>query len=183
MTTSVVCVLDTNVSMALWLFEDPQLHALRGALEARQLVAMAAESHQAELEHVISRRVQAGLTSPDLAQAMLGRWHAWVVVHAPANHPSPSALRPIETVETRAPQCTDASDQSFVDLAVRLRASWLFSRDRAVLKLNRRLWRDHGVHAVRPDRWLNVQPPQAATALQRPTHRRHAERGLKEIEP
>jgi hypothetical protein len=49
------------------------------------------------------------------------------------------------------PQCSDPDDQKFIDLAVAYRVRWLLTRDRAVLKLARRL-AAFGVDVVTPER-------------------------------
>lgn len=79
-----------------------------------------------------------------------------------------SVLQAFDQYATLAPEaalverlrCSDRSDQMFIDLAVSHRARWLFSRDRAVLKLRRRAqaW---GVDILRPDGW---RWPEAAGA-------------------
>jgi predicted nucleic acid-binding protein len=49
-------------------------------------------------------------------------------------------------------RCTDPDDQVFVDLALACGAHWLVSRDRAVLKLSRRV-RGHGLQIIPPGAW------------------------------
>jgi predicted nucleic acid-binding protein len=51
---------------------------------------------------------------------------------------------------------SDPDDQVFIDLAVGQQAGWLFSRDRAILRLARRL-RPLGVQALSPAAWLAGQ--------------------------
>ena len=51
--------------------------------------------------------------------------------------------------------CTDADDQPFIDLAIHAGARWLFSHDRAVLKLARRA-AAFGCTIATPDRWLKA---------------------------
>jgi predicted nucleic acid-binding protein len=52
--------------------------------------------------------------------------------------------------------CTDRSDQKFIDLAVHLKADWLISRDRAVLKLARRAHQLHGLRIATPEAWTDA---------------------------
>jgi predicted nucleic acid-binding protein len=49
-------------------------------------------------------------------------------------------------------RCTDPDDQMFIDLALCTRSSWLFTRDRALLRLARRA-RPLGVAVIRPADW------------------------------
>ena len=51
------------------------------------------------------------------------------------------------------PRCTDGADQKFIDLALSRRAHWLLSRDRAVLKLRRKLQAITGCRVQRPEDW------------------------------
>jgi predicted nucleic acid-binding protein len=51
------------------------------------------------------------------------------------------------------PRCTDAADQKFIDLALASRSQWLLSRDRAVLKLRRKLLDLTGCRVLRPEEW------------------------------
>jgi uncharacterized protein len=146
------CVLDTNAALALWLFEDPRLAALHAALATGKVLAVAVPTHAAELTHVVHRRVAAGVTTPSQGEAVVARWHANVRLQdnspAPVTHPAWSAN----------PRCTDASDQTFVDAAIALKVRWLFSRDRAVLKLRKRMQHHHGVLVCAPEAWDLVSP-------------------------
>jgi predicted nucleic acid-binding protein len=62
-------------------------------------------------------------------------------------------------------RCTDPSDQKFVDLALSVSGTWLFSRDRAVLKLARRA-APLGCRIVEPGRWAGQA--EAFTSARRP---------------
>ncbi len=56
-------------------------------------------------------------------------------------------------------RCTDPDDQKFIDFAVAQRASWLVSRDRAVLKLRRLAQSSQGLLIVPPAAWAPVSRP------------------------
>jgi uncharacterized protein len=141
------CVLDTNAALALWLFEDPRLAELHAALATGKVLAVAEPTHATELTHVVRRRVAAGLTTPSQGEAMVARWHA--TVRLQGSSPA-SVAHPAWPVN---PRCTDASDQTFVDAAIGLKVQWLLSRDRAVLKLRRRMQEHHGVLVCLPEAW------------------------------
>jgi putative PIN family toxin of toxin-antitoxin system len=130
-------VLDTNVVLDWLWFADPGTAALTAALEARQLRWLATEPMRLELALVLERppfqlREGSGeqvLTSFDRLSSLCDA------------APVAERLR-----------CTDADDQKFIDLAVASGARWLFSRDRAVLKLARRA-KAFGLTIIAPQRW------------------------------
>ena len=49
--------------------------------------------------------------------------------------------------------CKDPDDQVFIDLAMHVGARWLFSKDAALLKLNKRSFRLKGVQVLRLTDW------------------------------
>lgn len=119
-------VLDTNIALDLLLFADPSTDALRAALQARQVAWLSTAAMRGELARV--------LTYPALAAPLAAR--AMQVADVMARFDQCCALRPVAPV---CPvRCSDADDQCFVDLAVAHRA-WLLSKDKAVLRLRRRL--------------------------------------------
>jgi putative PIN family toxin of toxin-antitoxin system len=119
-------VLDTNIVLDLWVFDDPAVRALRAQLVAERWRWLATPAMRDELEHV--------LAYPQLASQMQTRAIEGARVldlfdaHAVRAHvPEKAALI-----------CRDPDDQKFIDLAVAHR-SWLISKDKAVLALTRRL--------------------------------------------
>lgn len=115
-------VIDTNAILDWLVFRDPTAAfgcaIERGALRWISTPAML-------LEH---RRLFASSSlrawSPDAARLEVA-WERWAHVDSDAVPGSP--LR-----------CTDADDQMFIDLALARRATWLLTRDRALLKLRKR---------------------------------------------
>jgi predicted nucleic acid-binding protein len=132
-------VLDTNVVLDWLLFADPRVAAVGAAVVAGHARWIASAAMRAELERVLRR----GLRSrPGHAiDVVLAAFDRWVVMAEVSAGPSPFQLR-----------CTDADDQMFVDLALRMRASALISRDRAVLRLAR-AGIPHGLRIVVPEHW------------------------------
>jgi putative PIN family toxin of toxin-antitoxin system len=116
-------VLDTNVVLDWLLFADRGVATLAEALQAGQVRWVACKRMRDEFERTL-RRPELARWQPD-AQRLLVRFdeHA-VMVGGPATAPR---LR-----------CADATDQVFIDLAVQIKAAWLFSHDCAVLRLRRR---------------------------------------------
>lgn len=132
-------VLDTNVVLAWLLFRDPTVERLAIAVESGAVRWLVTDAILVESTHM-------------LRHPSLERWR----------HFSDSALlRCRQLAEMREPpiapvgawpRCSDPDDQMFIDLAISSRARWLISRDRAVLKLRRRL-AVHGVVVVTPQAW------------------------------
>ena len=131
-------VLDTNTVLAWFWFRDMNVSALGAAVESRRVSWLATLAMRHELEAVLRRGLPGSrvATLDSVIQAF--DQHAGLA--------SDSAL-------VHRLMCTDRSDQMFIDLAVGHRVRWLFSRDRAVLKLRRRAL-NCGVEIVRPDGWV-----------------------------
>lgn len=119
-------VIDTNIVLDLFVFDDAAAKPLRAALEAGQVEWFATASMRVELERVLGY--------PQIAPRLL--FHALAAAdvlaafdrHSRIVDPAPKALV----------TCSDADDQCFIDLAVAHRAL-LVSKDRAVLSMRKRL--------------------------------------------
>lgn len=137
-------VLDTNVVMDWLVFRDPACAAWAqrfGEGDVRWLVSTAMRE---ELAHVLGRGV-----ARDWRPCLKEVWGAWeryalTVEGQPAS--GPGRIR-----------CTDVDDQKFIDLALAHRVRWLVSRDKALLKLRRRLW-PLGLEVLTPGDWNAVTP-------------------------
>ncbi|ABF90658.1 PIN domain protein [Myxococcus xanthus DK 1622] len=123
--TPLPVVLDTNVVLDLFVFDDPYTRPLAEALAARTLTAWTDADTLAELGYVLaSRNFQPGLGAPHRTAAF-ERYRAQV-------HMAPSA----ESVPTPSlPRCRDRDDQKFLSLAARAGAAWLVSKDKRVLSM------------------------------------------------
>lgn len=119
-------VLDTNIVLDLFVFDDPAVRDLKGLLLREGLRWIATQAMRDELERVlayahIARRMNLDSLAPAGVLAHFDR-HA-LLVEAPAR---------TQVV------CSDADDQKFIDLAV-ARRCLLLSKDAAVLSLKKRL--------------------------------------------
>ncbi|MBA3594873.1 MAG: putative toxin-antitoxin system toxin component, PIN family [Pseudomonadota bacterium] len=119
-------VLDTNIVLDLFVFNDVATAPLQQALQDGTLDWISTQSMRAELERVLAypqivpRLAFYQLTAGDVLTAF--DQHARMVEAA-----------------VRAPvSCSDADDQIFIDLAVAHQA-WLLSKDLAVLSMQKRL--------------------------------------------
>lgn len=119
-------VLDTNIVLDLFVFNDPASQPLRQALQGGQVRWLATQVMRDELERVLAYP----LIVPRLAFYQLG---AADVLEQFDRHVQLTPLAPKACVT-----CSDADDQQFIDLAVAHRAT-LLSKDRAVLCMAKRL--------------------------------------------
>ena len=119
-------VIDTNIVLDLWLFEDPATIPLRAALQSGAISHLATDSMRDELERVLAypHLVKRMAKSKILAQDILNRFDE----HLLAVEPAAKALF----------TCKDPDDQKFIDLAV-AHAVPLLSKDKAILCMKKRL--------------------------------------------
>jgi predicted nucleic acid-binding protein len=121
-------VLDTNIVLDLWVFDEPKAEALRLSLETGSTLWLATAAMREELARVlaypqIAKRLTARALPADTVLAHFDR-HAQLQPDAP-----------------KAPYaCKDADDQKFIDLAVAHTAA-LHSKDAQVLCMKKRLER------------------------------------------
>lgn len=118
-------VLDTNVVLSLWMFEDPSLQALRAAVEGGRLRPLSRADCLDELMRVLaySQFKQSAERQLDILAAY--RAHCALI-----------DAEPDPTCEL--PRCLDRDDQKFLEVARDSGARALLTRDKLVLKLGRR---------------------------------------------
>lgn len=132
-------VLDTNTVMALWLFEDPALAALRAWVGAGHAGLLSREDALEELRRVLAYTQFD--CPPARQQALLAGYRAQLICT--------TATPP----RAELPRCRDPDDQKFLEIARDGAARWLLTRDKALLRLNRhRLLRDRFM-VLTPERW------------------------------
>jgi uncharacterized protein len=136
-------VLDSNVWLDILIFDDPHTRPIRAALERGDLTALIDARCRGELAFVLDYPHLQG-RGVDKAGALA------------ALAPLVSLIEPPELpADARAlPQCRDRDDQKFLELARASGAAWLVSKDRAVLKLAKRIARDFGFRIATPDVFL-----------------------------
>ena len=141
-TTPPGLVLDTNAVLDWLWFADPAMDGVAAEVVAGRCHWWVTDVTCAELDHVLEHRLppRAGADRATVRHAVRfwGR-----VAAAPA---LPRGLRL---------PCRDPDDQVFVDLAIATRATWLVTRDRALLDLARRA-ATHGVAIVSPAAWRPI---------------------------
>ena len=121
-------VIDTNIVLDLWVYQDPATPPLLQALQQGSLKWIATAPMREELlrvlgyPHIANRRAQGGLSAHDVLTQFDG-------------------LTQMQDVAVKAPYiCKDADDQKFIDLATAHKAL-LLSKDKQVLRLTNRLSR------------------------------------------
>ena len=134
-------VIDTNVCLDLFVFEDPRCLWLMQALEEGSIRALASEPMRVEWQQVLAR-TKLGLTTSQQGKAQ-ARYDRWI------GQRDSSA----QSLEIGLPRCADADDQMFLELAADVGASALLSRDRALLVLSRRSQRMAGFMVMTPEQF------------------------------
>ena len=121
-------VLDTNIVLDLWVFDEPKAEALRVSVETGRTHWLATAAMREELARVLAYpQIVKRLTHREIpADTVLGHFDRWAQLHPDA----PKA----EYV------CKDPDDQKFIDLAVTHTAA-LHSKDAQVLCMKKRLER------------------------------------------
>jgi putative PIN family toxin of toxin-antitoxin system len=119
-------VLDTNIVLDVFVFNDAAAQPLKKALEAGEVDWLATQAMRDELERVLAYPQ----IVPRLAFYEL---NAGDVLAAFDRH-----ARLTEVAAKAAVTCSDADDQKFIDLAVAAKAL-LLSKDRHVLSMRKRL--------------------------------------------
>jgi putative PIN family toxin of toxin-antitoxin system len=119
-------VIDTNIVLDAFVFDDPGSVALKAALDVRQVRWLATQPMRDELARVLSY--------PLIVKRLLraGRSAAEVLAQFDAR------AEIVDVAARAAMRCRDPDDQKFVDLALAYKAA-LLSKDRALLCLSKRL--------------------------------------------
>ena len=114
-------ILDTNILLDIFVFEDVRADRLRNAVLNRQIKTYSNQTSLEELRDVISRPLFALEEGQQVK--IMGQWQ--------------SLSQSIEDLKLEAApwKCQDPDDQVFLDLAFTVRPSILISKDNAVLRL------------------------------------------------
>ena len=141
-------VLDTNVCLDLFVFREPRCAHLLAALRRGAVQAVTREDCRVEW-HAVLRYPQ--LPVDDAARPSIE-----AAFDALIHLLSPRELLAVSD-DARLPRCADPDDQKFLQLALAARASWLLSRDKALLKLGRRT-RNAGLFRIlSPQDWGSAE--------------------------
>ena len=135
-------VLDTNVCLDLFVFQDPRWAPLLAALESGAVEAVTRADCRDEYLAVL-RYPHLPLDEASRAEAA-ERFDALLRVVAP------------DAKHVRLPVCTDRDDQKFLEIARDAEAQVLITKDKALLKLARRTARDGLFKIMLPEAWLKA---------------------------
>jgi len=137
-------VLDTNVCLDLFVFDDPRCGRLRDALHAGAVIAVtdaACRDEWLRVLHYPDLRLDAAMREAATARfdgTMRDR--ASLVLH--------------EAEPQAVPRCRDPDDQKFLELAACVHARWLLTRDAHLLALAKRARRDGPFAIGTPSDWF-----------------------------
>lgn len=132
-------VIDTNVCLDLFVFKDPRWAALLSALETGAVEAVTRADCRDEYNIVLHyKHLPLDDDSRPLAAA---RFDTLIRVVAPAES------------GVRLPVCTDRDDQKFLEVARDAQAAVLITKDKALLKLAKRLTKAGMFKVVVPEKW------------------------------
>jgi len=138
-------VIDTNVCLDLFVFHDPRWAALLAAVESGAVEAITRADCRDEYNIVLHYpHLPLDEHSRPVAAA---RFDALIKVVAPPES------------GVRLPVCTDPDDQKFLELARDAGAAVLITKDKALLKLGKRLAKAGMFDVLLPEKW---QPPAPA---------------------
>ncbi len=136
-------VLDTNVCLDLFVFQDPRWAALLAALENGTVEALTRADCRDEYQIVLHyKHLPLDEASRPLAAA---RFDALITVVAPA----PKLVR--------LPICSDKDDQKFLEVARDAGADILITKDKALLKLARKTAQAGMFRIMVPEAWLKLE--------------------------
>lgn len=142
-------VLDTNVCLDLFVFNDPRWARLIEAIESGEVEAITRADCRDEYLAVLHySHLPLG---DDSRPAAAARFDALIKVATPAAKP------------IRLPVCSDKDDQKFLELARDAGADILITKDKALLKLGRKTAQAGLFKIMLPEAWLKAM---AADALE-----------------
>lgn len=136
-------VIDTNVLLDLFVFEDPRWADLLAALESREVDAVTRADCRDEYLAV--------LHYPHLPLDETRRAHAAARFEALLRVIAPDAKH------VRLPVCSDRDDQKFLELARDSGAAVLVTKDKALLKLGKRTAREGMFKIMLPEAWVKAR--------------------------
>lgn len=136
-------VIDTNVCLDLFVFNDPRWAKLVAAIERGEIEAVTRSDCRDEFNIVLHyKHLPLDDDSRPLATA---RFDQLIKVVAP---PESSIKLPV---------CSDKADQKFLEIARDAGAEVLITKDKALLKLARRLAREGMFKVMLPEKWIALE--------------------------
>lgn len=143
MPEAVRVVLDTNVLLSLFVFADSRYAPLRARLEGGGLIALTDARCLGEFRRVLAYPMFS--LDDDAQGAAFGSFARHAAIIAATADPVP------------LPECKDADDQKFLEVARDGQARWLVTSDKALLRLARRRKLAHLFDIITPDQALEFE--------------------------
>ncbi len=129
-------VLDTNVVLDLFYWRDPALAELSFALATGKCLCFVNEATLSELERVLAYpEFTSGKKNTKAPEAALAAYRALAM---PEGSVEKESKERVGNTTVPLPRCRDLDDQKFLELARHCNASYLVTRDRELLRLDRR---------------------------------------------
>jgi putative PIN family toxin of toxin-antitoxin system len=136
-------VIDTNVCLDLFVFNDPRWAKLVAAIDSGAVQAVTRADCRDEYNIVLHyKHLPLDDDSRPLASA---RFDQMIQVVAP---PQSGVILPV---------CSDRADQKFLEIARDAQADVLITKDKALLKLARRLAREGMFKVLLPEKWIALE--------------------------
>lgn len=136
-------VIDTNVCLDLFVFQDPRWASLLAALGSGAVQAVTRADCRDEYLHVLH---YPHLPLDDSTRpAAAARFDALITVVAP------------DSRAIRLPVCTDRDDQKFLEIARDAGAAILITKDKALLKLAKKTARENLFRIMQPEAWVKLE--------------------------
>ena len=123
-----VVVIDTNVCLDLFVFRDTRCNGLYEALRSNALKAVTRADCRREWEIVLQYE-HLGLSETDRERCKK-EFDTWITCIDPASS--------VPSQEVKLPVCRDRDDQKFLELAFQSNSAMLITKDKALLKLDKR---------------------------------------------
>jgi|SRR5450830_346657 len=136
-------VIDTNVCLDLFVFNDPRWAKLVAGIESGEIEAVTRSDCRDEYNIVLHyKHLPLDDDSRPLAAA---RFDQMIKVVAPPDN------------GVKLPVCSDKADQKFLEIARDAGAEVLITKDKALLKLARRLAREGMFKVMLPEKWIALE--------------------------
>ncbi|MTV39735.1 putative toxin-antitoxin system toxin component, PIN family [Duganella radicis] len=136
-------VIDTNVCLDLFVFNDPRWARLVADIESGAVQAVTRSDCRDEFNIVLHyKHLPLDDDSRPLAAA---RFDQLIKVVAPPES------------GVKLPVCSDKADQKFLEIARDAGAEVLITKDKALLKLARRLAREGMFKVMLPEKWIAIE--------------------------
>lgn len=139
-------VLDTNIGLDIFVFKDPGCHEIHRALKDETVVAVTNDACREEWLRVLDYE---HLQLDACSQARCAAEFDAIV----------SRIESPALSHVRLPACSDTDDQKFLELARDAKAHFLITKDKALLKLHKKVASSGLFRIIPPSKWIHPLRP------------------------